>query len=64
MRASRIDFARLPDFFRKKLTVSGIIGHTQGVNNAISPPRKQATMMYHSELLSAALSASDAPAFT
>ena len=27
--------------FKKKLTVIGIIGHTQGVNNANNPPRKR-----------------------
>ena len=51
MRASRIDFARLLDFFKKKLTVRGIIGHTQGVSSATRPPRKQAMMIYQSELL-------------
>ena len=29
-----------PPFFRKKLTVIGMIGHTQGVSRARSPPRK------------------------
>ena len=29
-----------PPFFRKKLTVIGMIGHTQGVSRAMSPPRK------------------------
>ena len=29
-----------PPFFRKKLTVIGMIGHTQGVSKAMSPPRK------------------------
>ena len=32
----RSSFARL----RKKLTVIGIIGHTQGVNKASNPPKK------------------------
>ena len=30
---------------RKKLTVIGIIGHTQGVSSAMSPPRKPAKKM-------------------
>ena len=36
--ASRIPFFLSFVRFRKKLTVIGIIGHTQGVNNANSPP--------------------------
>ena len=36
---------------RKKLTVSGIIGHTQGVSNARRPPRKPPRKIYHSEPL-------------
>ena len=38
-----------PLFFRKKLTVIGIIGHTQGVSKARSPPKKHAQNMYHNE---------------
>src|SRR3954467_11490525 len=30
----------LCDFFVKNVTVTGIIGNTQGVSNAINPPRK------------------------
>jgi hypothetical protein len=33
------DFLEL-DFLVKKETVSGIIGNTQGVSNAINPPKK------------------------
>src|SRR6478735_5245218 len=38
--ASSIPFFRDPDFFVKKETVSGIMGKTQGVRSATSPPRK------------------------
>ena len=41
---------REPLFFKKKLTVMGIIGHTQGVSSANKPPRKHAQKIYHSEL--------------
>ena len=36
--------------FRKKLTVIGMIGHTHGVNRAISPPSNPITKIYHREL--------------
>ena len=41
--APYVQASRMPFFlsllrFRKKLTVIGIIGHTQGVNNASNPP--------------------------
>ena len=35
-----------PLFFKKKLTVIGIIGHTQGVSKARKPPTKPAMNMY------------------
>jgi len=38
VQASRIPFFLSLLRFRKKLTVIGIIGHTQGVNKASSPP--------------------------
>ena len=34
-------------FLRKKLTVIGINGHTQGVRSAINPPPKPRMKMYH-----------------
>ena len=37
--------------FKKKLTVIGIIGHTQGVIKAISPPINPAPKIYRSDLL-------------
>ena len=49
MQASLIDLLRSLPFLRKKLTVIGIIGHTQGVNRATRPPRKQVKNMYQSE---------------
>ena len=40
MTASRMPFARSPFArLRKKLTVMGMMGHTQGVRRATSPPR-------------------------
>ena len=36
--------------FKKKLTVIGIKGHTQGVSNAMKPPRKPAIRTHHSDL--------------
>ncbi len=47
MRASRIDLALLLFFFRKKLTVNGIIGHTHGVSRATRPPTNPQMKMYH-----------------
>ena len=38
--ASSNPFRLLLDFFKKKLTVIGIIGQTQGVSKAIKPPKK------------------------
>ena len=39
---------RLPERLRKKLTVIGIMGHTQGVTSASRPPRKpRKKMAYH-----------------
>jgi hypothetical protein len=45
--ASAIAFALLLFFFKKKLTVIGIIGHTQGVSSATNPPRKHIQNKYH-----------------
>ena len=36
--------------FRKKLTVIGIIGHTQGVSRAINPPRNPAKKINNQEV--------------
>ena len=36
--------------FKKKLTVIGIIGHTQGVSKAIKPPAKPAKKMNNQEV--------------
>ena len=47
--ASRMDLPRELFFFKKKLTVSGIIGHTQGVNRASRPPRNPQINMLHSD---------------
>ena len=38
--ASRMPFLRSPERFKKKLTVIGIMGQTQGVQSAIRPPIK------------------------
>ena len=48
--ASRIAFFRSFVRFRKKLTVIGIIGHTQGVSKAINPPRNPAKKMNSQEV--------------
>ena len=45
--ASRTPLRLSPDRFRKKLTVMGIIGHTQGVSNATSPPRNPKRKIFH-----------------
>ena len=44
MDAPYVHASRMPFFlsllrFKKKLTVMGIIGHTQGVNKASNPPK-------------------------
>ena len=44
--ASRMPFFLSLERFRKKLTVIGMIGHTQGVNKATSPPTKPMKNMY------------------
>ena len=50
--ASRIPFLRSSFArFRKKLTVIGMIGHTQGVSRATSPPIIPMKKMYQRELL-------------
>ena len=48
--ASRIAFLRSFVRLRKKLTVIGIIGHTQGVSKAINPPRKPAKKMNNQDV--------------
>ena len=53
MAALRTLLARPPLFFRKKLTVIGIMGHTHGVSSASRPPPKQAANIYHSEAVAA-----------
>ena len=47
MAASTTDLRRLPLFLRKKLTVIGIIGHTQGVSSASRPPPKPQMKITH-----------------
>ncbi len=57
-----MDLRRSLLFLRKKLTVIGIIGHTQGVKRATRPPRKQVKKIYQSEVeekSSASLSSSN-----
>ena len=39
-----------PPFFKKKLTVIGIIGHTQGVKIASSPPNSPSRKINHNDL--------------
>ena len=48
--ASRIDRLRLLDRFRKKLTVMGIMGHTQGVSRANSPPTNPEKKRNHNDV--------------
>ena len=48
--ASRLPWAFFSDLFRKKLTVMGIIGQTQGVNNAKKPPANPAKKINHKEI--------------
>src|SRR5690349_5624737 len=43
----RIACTLLSDLFVKKETVTGIIGNTQGVSNAISPPKKPRRKIVH-----------------
>ena len=45
------DLLLLLPFLRKKLTVRGMMGQTQGVSNASKPPRKHAQNKNQSELL-------------
>ena len=48
--ASDMAFFRLALLrFKKKLTVMGISGHTQGVSNAMIPPAKPAMSIHHKE---------------
>lgn len=49
--ASRMPLVRFFVRLRKKLTVIGIIGHTQGVNKANRPPPKPMAKMSQSERL-------------
>jgi len=48
--ASLIALRRFLLRFRKKLTVMGIMGQTQGVNRAMNPPRKPVMKRIHQEL--------------
>ena len=48
MMASRIAFRRSSLRWRKKLTVIGMIGQTQGVRIVMSPPTKPMRKMYQS----------------
>ena len=50
--AFRIPAARVLLCFVKKLTVSGIIGNTQGVNKAAKPERNAIKKIVHSPLFS------------
>ena len=43
-------FALFCERLRKKLTVMGIMGHTQGVKSASSPPMKPIAKIYSIEL--------------
>jgi hypothetical protein len=45
--ASAIDFDFAVPFFKKKLIVIGIIGHTHGVNSAAKPPKNPHNMIDH-----------------
>ena len=47
--ALRMPSARFVLRFVKKLTVTGIIEYTQGVNKASNPPPKAARKIHHSE---------------
>ena len=47
--ASLTEFTREVFFFKKKLTVSGIIGHTQGVSSASNPPKNPPKNIYQNE---------------
>ena len=49
--AERMALRRSSLRLRKKLTVMGMMGHTQGVNSARKPPSKPARKMYSNELL-------------
>ena len=49
VKASRRPLALSPERFKKNETVIGIIGHTQGVNNATKPPRKPRIKIAHNE---------------
>ena len=51
--ASLRPFDLFSERFRKKLTVIGIIGHTQGVNKASNPPKSPAIKINQSEALPA-----------
>ena len=48
--ASLIDFLRSFVRFKKKLTVIGIIGHTQGVSKASTPPPNPKKKIIRSDL--------------
>ena len=45
-----IERLRFWDFFKKKLTVIGIMGHTHGVSKANSPPINPLIKINHKEV--------------
>ena len=47
MMASRMPLERSFERLRKKLTVIGMMGHTQGVQSATSPPKNPSMKIYH-----------------
>ena len=53
--ASRIERRRLLERFRKKLTVMGIMGHTQGVRRANRPPTNPEKKRNQNEVSAAAV---------
>ena len=61
--ASRIAFFRSFVRFKKKLTVIGIIGQTQGVNKATKPPKNPAKKI-NNQLVSAAVIVASPKAFS
>ena len=60
--ASRMAFFRSFVRFRKKLTVIGIIGQTQGVNKAMKPPKNPARKI-NNQLVSVAVTVVSPKAF-
>ena len=60
--ASRMAFFRSFVRFKKKLTVIGIIGQTQGVNKAMKPPKNPAKKI-NNQLVSVAVTVVSPKAF-